>query len=191
MGRPYTDEQRAEIKQRIKEIAAEMFTKQGYKDFRIQQLTQRAGISLGGFYTFYKDKEALYEEILREEKNRIRKKIIMLVENKDLTPQDFLTDLSAVFLDKTSSNQFYTSEYNGLFETMVWNNEAATAQDNLHFIRQIRRMWSKKGIEIKASDEELVSAIAVLAVLCSNKDKIGPGFDTWYARIENLIFGCL
>ena len=174
MGRPYTDEQRAEIKQRIKEIAAEMFTKQGYKDFRIQQLTQRAGISLGGFYTFYKDKEALYEEILREEKNRIRKKIIMLVENKDLTP-----------------HQFYTSEYNGLFETMVWNNEAVTAQDNLHFIRQIRRMWSKKGIEIKASDEELASAIAVLAVLCSNKDKIGPGFDTWYARIENLIFGCL
>ncbi|MBS4535616.1 TetR/AcrR family transcriptional regulator [Clostridium sp. D2Q-14] len=187
MGRPYTEEERAELKIRIKEIASNMFSKQGFKDFRIQQLTKQVGISLGGFYTFYKDKEALYEEILRDEKNRIRKKILTIIEEENQTPKDFFADLANVFLDKTATNKFYTNEYSGLLETLVWNDDPITAEDNLHFIQQIRRIWANKGINLSASDEELASAVATLAILCTHKDKIGTGFDSWYQVIEKLI----
>lgn len=187
MGRPYTEEERAQLKMKIKEIASEMFVQQGFKDFRIQQLTKQAGISLGGFYTFYKDKEALYEEILRDEKNRIRKKILTIIEEENQTPQNFFADLSNVFLHKTATNKFYTNEYNGLFETLVWNDDSAAEEDNLYFIQQIRKIWTNKGIIISASDEELASAVATLAILCSHKDKIGTGFHSWYQRIEKLL----
>lgn len=187
MGRPYTEEERAELKIRIKELAADMFIQQGFKEFRIQQLTKQAGISLGGFYTFYKDKETLYEEILRDEKNRIRKKILTIIEEENQTPKDFFMDLAKVLLDKTASNKFYTNEYSSLLETLVWNDDPVTAQDNLYFISQIRKIWAKKGIDISASDEELASAVAMLAILCTNKEKIGAGFDSCYQVIEKLL----
>ena len=187
MGRPYTEEERAELKLRIKETASKMFMHQGFKDFRIQELTKQVGISLGGFYTFYKDKEALYEEILRDEKNRIRKKIIMIVKEENQTPKDFFTDLANVLIDKTNTNKFYTNEYSSLLETLVWNDDPVTAEDNLHFIQQIRKVWINKGITISASDEELASAVATLAILYTNKDKIGAGFQSWYQVIEKII----
>ncbi|MGN6710548.1 TetR/AcrR family transcriptional regulator [Anaerocolumna jejuensis] len=187
MGRPYTEEERAELKLRIKETASKMFMHQGFKDFRIQQLTKQVGISLGGFYTFYKDKEALYEEILRDEKNRIRKKILMIIKEENQTPKDFFTDLANVLIDKTNTNKFYTNEYSSLLETLIWNDDPVTAEDNLHFIQQIRKIWINKGITIFASDEELASAVATLAILCTNKDKIGAGFHSWYQVIEKMI----
>ncbi|SHL04438.1 transcriptional regulator, TetR family [Anaerocolumna jejuensis DSM 15929] len=187
MGRPYTEEERAELKLRIKETASKMFMHQGFKDFRIQELTKQVGISLGGFYTFYKDKEALYEEILRDEKNRIRKKIIMIIKEENQTPKDFFTDLANVLIDKTNTNKFYTNEYSSLLETLVWNDDPVTAEDNLHFIQQIRKVWINKGITISASDEELASAVATLAILCTNKDKIGAGFQSWYQVIEKML----
>ncbi|BCJ92754.1 hypothetical protein acsn021_03230 [Anaerocolumna cellulosilytica] len=187
MGRAYTEEERAELKIKLKEIASTMFMHQGFKDFRIQELTKQVGISLGGFYTFYKDKEALYEEILRDEKHRIRKKILTIIEEENQTPKDFFTDLANVLLDKTTSNKFYTNEYSSLLETLVYNEDPVTTADNLFFIQQIRKIWVKKGIYISASDQELASAVAMLAVLCTHKDKIGVGFDSWYQVIEKLL----
>jgi len=191
MGRPYTEEERAQLKIRIKEVASKMFIQQGFKDFRIQQLTKQVGISLGGFYTFYKDKEALYNEILRDEKNRIRKKILTIIEEENQTPKNFFADLANVLVDKTTTNKFYTNEYSGLLETLVWNDDSITAEDNMHFIQQIRRIWSIKGINLSVSDEELASAVATLAILCTHKNKIGAGFDSWYQAIEKLLLDYL
>lgn len=187
MGRPYTEEERAQLKVKIKEIASNMFEQQGFKDFRIQQLTKQVGISLGGFYTFYKDKEALYEEILRDEKNRIRQKIFHIIKEENQTPQDFFKDLANVFLDKTSSNQFYSNESIGLLETLVWNDDPITKADNLSFIQQIRTLWTSRGISIHATDEQIASFVATLAILCSNKDKIGSGFSSLYESIEQTL----
>ncbi len=187
MGRPYTEEERVELKIKMKEAAAKMFMQLGFKDFRIQQLTKQVGISLGGFYSFYKDKEALYEEILRDEKNRIRKKILTIIEEENQTPKDFFTDLAHVLLNKTVTNKFYTNEYSSLLETLVWNDDSITAEDNLHFIQQIRQIWANKGIVISASNEELAAAVATLAILCTHKEKIGVGFDSWYPVIEKSL----
>jgi AcrR family transcriptional regulator len=191
LGRPYTEEERVKLKERIKEIASTMFIRQGFKDFRVQQLTKQVGISLGGFYTFYKDKEALYEEILRDEKNRIRMKILKIIQEENQTPKYFFADLANVILDKTTTNKFYTNEYSSLLETLVWNDDPITAEDNLHFIKQVRKIWANKGIIISASDEELAAAVATLALLCTHKDKIGVGFDSWYQAIEKMILADL
>lgn len=187
LGRPYTEEERGKIKIEIKKVASKMFMNQGFKNFRIQQLTKEVGISLGGFYTFYKDKESLYREILRDEKNRIRKKIIMIIKEENQIPKDFFKDLSNVLLDKTATNKFYTNEYSSLLEALIWNDDPITAQDNLYFMQQIKKVWTDKGINISVSAEKLVSAVAMMTVLCTNKNKIGVEFDSWYHVIEKLI----
>ncbi|MGC6177017.1 TetR/AcrR family transcriptional regulator [Lacrimispora sp. 38-1] len=187
MGRPYTEEEREELKNKIKEIAYLMFMEKGFKNCKIQEITKKAGISMGGFYTFYKDKEALYEEILRDEKNRIRQKILTIIDEENQTPQGFFSDLANVFLEKTSTNKFYASEYGGLLESLVWNNDTSALQDNLDFISKLKNIWAGKGISLSASDEEIASAVAALAVLCMQKEMIGEGFSFWYEKIQKLI----
>lgn len=187
MGRPYTEEEREKLRHKIKEIASHMFRVEGFKNCRIQQITKEAEISMGGFYTFYKDKEALYEEILRDEKNRIRHKILTIIEIENQTPKDFFSDLANVFLDKTSTNKFYSTEYSGLLESLVWNHDDDASQDNLNFIKQARNIWRSKGITLSATDEDIASAVALLATLCMQKGKIGDGFSFWYEKIETLI----
>ncbi|MDK2968451.1 TetR/AcrR family transcriptional regulator [Lacrimispora sp.] len=187
MGRPYSDEERVELKNKVKEIASLMFMEEGFKNCKIQDITKKAGISMGGFYTFYKDKEALYEEILRDEKNRIRQKILTIIDEENQTPQGFFSDLANVFLEKTSTNKFYASEYGGLLESLVWNNDASASQDNLDFIRKLKNIWAGKGFSLSASDEEIASAVASLAALCMQKEMIGDGFLFWYEKIQKLI----
>ena len=187
MGRPYTEEEREELKRKIKNIASLMFMEEGFKNCKIQEITKKAGISMGGFYTFYKDKEALYEEILRDETNRIRQKILTIIDEENQTPQGFFWDLANVFLEKTSTNKFYTSEYSGLLESMVWNNDTYASQDNLDFIKKLKHIWAGKGYFLKASEEEIASAVAALAVLCMQKEMIGNGFSFWYEKIQKLI----
>jgi AcrR family transcriptional regulator len=160
---------------------------EGFKNCKIQDITKKAGISMGGFYTFYKDKEALYEEILRDEKNRIRQKILTIIDEENQTPQGFFSDLANVFLEKTSTNKFYASEYGGLLESLVWNNDASASQDNLDFIRKLKNIWAGKGFSLSASDEEIASAVASLAALCMQKEMIGDGFLFWYEKIQKLI----
>lgn len=164
-----------------------MFMEEGFKNCKIQEITKKAGISMGGFYTFYQDKEALYEEILRDETNRIRQKILTIIDEENQTPQGFFTDLANVFLEKTSTNKFYTSEYSGLLESMVWNNDTHASQDNLDFIKKLKHIWAGKGYLLKASEEEIASAVAALAVLCMQKEMIGNGFSFWYEKIQKLI----
>lgn len=187
MGRPYTEEEREELKNKIKEIASLMFIEKGFKNCKIQEITKIAGISMGGFYTFYKDKEALYEEILRDEKNRIRQKILTIIDKENQTPQVFFSDLANVFLEKTSTNKFYASEYGGLLDSLVWNNDTSASQDNLDFIRKLKNIWAGKGFFLSASDEVIASAVAALAVLCMQKEMIGDGFSFWYEKIQKLI----
>ncbi len=187
MGRPYSDEERVELKNKVKEIASLMFMEEGFKNCKIQDITKKAGISMGGFYTFYKDKEALYEEILRDEKMRIRQKILTIIDEENQTPQGFFSDLANVFLEKTSTNKFYAIEYGGLLESLVWNNDASASQDNLDFIRKLKNIWAGKGFSLSASDEEIASAVAALAALCMQKEMIGDGFLFWYEKIQKLI----
>lgn len=186
MGRAYTDEERKEIRKKIKEIAADMFSTQGFKAFRIQHLTEKAGISLGGFYNFYKDKESLYNEILRDEKNKIRSTIVETIEKENITPQNFFKDWADGFLRKTATNKLYAGDNAGLLEVLVWNEDEAAAADNADFIKRIREIWKRKNMSISLTDEQIGAAIAVIAVLCANRQKIGKGFDFWFPLFESL-----
>ncbi|AND84644.1 TetR/AcrR family transcriptional regulator [Clostridium tyrobutyricum] len=64
MGRAYTDEEKENIRIKIKQYGKEMFEKEGFKNFRIQKLTKKVGISLGGFYTFFQIKRHFIEKLL-------------------------------------------------------------------------------------------------------------------------------
>ena len=46
------------------EIGARLFSRYGYKDVNIEDITREAGVGTGSFYTYFSGKEAFYEQIL-------------------------------------------------------------------------------------------------------------------------------
>lgn len=67
MGKAFTDKERELIKETIKKEAFELFKIYGIRKTSISQITKMAGISQGGFYSFYKNKEELFYEIMDDD----------------------------------------------------------------------------------------------------------------------------
>jgi AcrR family transcriptional regulator len=46
------------------EVGQRLFSRYGYKDVNIEDITSEAGVGTGSFYTYFSSKEAFYEQIL-------------------------------------------------------------------------------------------------------------------------------
>lgn len=51
-------------------VGEELFSRYGYKDVSIEDITKEAGVGTGSFYTYFSSKEAFYERILDNLENQ-------------------------------------------------------------------------------------------------------------------------
>lgn len=61
---PYPARHREETRARIVECARELFNRRGFADVSIDDVMARAGLTRGGFYSYFSAKEDLYAEAL-------------------------------------------------------------------------------------------------------------------------------
>ena len=92
MGRAFSEEERDEIKIALMESALELFHENGKKSLSIRELTKRAGISQGGFYTFWEDKDALILDVIRYRAAQKLEAIVPLFPDSLVSPRTFLAD---------------------------------------------------------------------------------------------------
>lgn len=59
---PYTSEHKSETRRRIVEAARILFNRNGFSQVTIDDVMALAGLTRGGFYNHFKNKEALYSE---------------------------------------------------------------------------------------------------------------------------------
>ncbi|MEP2715821.1 TetR/AcrR family transcriptional regulator [Pseudophaeobacter sp.] len=59
---PYSAQHRATTRARIVEAARILFNRHGFQNVTIDQVMQEAGLTRGGFYNHFKNKEALFSE---------------------------------------------------------------------------------------------------------------------------------
>jgi AcrR family transcriptional regulator len=53
-------------RQRLLDVATELFAEQGYAPVRVTDITERAGLSQGAFYRYFADRRALMLELMRQ-----------------------------------------------------------------------------------------------------------------------------
>ena len=58
------ERRRAETRGRLLEAARRLFAEQGVDSTRINEITERADVGFGSFYTYFKDKEAIVDAVL-------------------------------------------------------------------------------------------------------------------------------
>jgi TetR/AcrR family transcriptional regulator, transcriptional repressor for nem operon len=61
---PYSKEHRAQVRDRIVESARRLFNRSGFEAVSIDSIMEDAGLTHGGFYTYFKSKSDLYIEAL-------------------------------------------------------------------------------------------------------------------------------
>ena len=81
---------RCQKRKKIIDKAWELFTKNGYEETKVEDITKDLGISKGSFYTYFATKEELLYEVL----GKIKKEVIEKLENinVDQTPEKVLED---------------------------------------------------------------------------------------------------
>jgi AcrR family transcriptional regulator len=61
---PYPAGHRADVKRRIVDSARRLFNRQGFDNVSVAQIMSGAGLTHGGFYSYFKSKSDLYSEVL-------------------------------------------------------------------------------------------------------------------------------
>jgi AcrR family transcriptional regulator len=62
---PYTPEHKRETRQKILESARRLFNKSGFSEVSIDEIMENAGLTRGGFYRHFANKDELYAEAVR------------------------------------------------------------------------------------------------------------------------------
>ena len=62
---PYRPDHKVETRQKIIESARQLLNRKGFAEVSIDEVMENAGLTRGGFYRHFKDKEELYAEAVR------------------------------------------------------------------------------------------------------------------------------
>lgn len=62
-------------RQKLLEAAELVFGERGYEGASIVEITQRAGVAMGTFYTYFPDKKSIFVELVKELNHRLRREL--------------------------------------------------------------------------------------------------------------------
>ena len=187
MPKSFTEQEKNNIKEILIESCKSSWVKYGYKKTSIDELCEKAGISKGAFYIFYRSKEQLFcetikvvqqnlysliEEILLEEQNKygVVKALKAIYAEYDKSP--FLYDTSSV--DFTSFiNKLSTEERQDIF---------------FNSLKGTKQMFNKPFLSLLIEEDKALSVLSSLLNTIEHKDKIiGDHHEVFNFMLDSLI----
>lgn len=99
------------LKNRIKSIAKDLFSKWGYSKVTTDEISSALGISKRTLYNFFESKEKLLEEIIQEELSKIEILINDLLKKAEKKDFDFIDTIKQMFKIMSEQSQTFTKEF--------------------------------------------------------------------------------
>lgn len=90
MNEPRYQRRKEDRPQEITEAAFEAFARHGYAATRVEDVAQRAGVSKGLLYLYFRTKEELFKAVIRSVVIRRVDALIHVVETTELSAEEFL-----------------------------------------------------------------------------------------------------
>ncbi len=171
MGKAYSEEEKKEIDRKIKEIAREMFREKGLKDVSIMDITKAVGISQGGFYNFYKNKELLLLTIMIERARDKQRVVIEQLPGSEKNPQEFLIDAIIYFwkILKNSKALFHIDT--GILN-LIWENKDWFITKQKEELKQMfntfREYWEAHQASVFFDTEAVIGIFYTTSILYMN-----------------------
>ncbi len=179
MPKAFSEEEKEHIKNQILETAVELFHDRGTKSINIQELTRRAGIAQGSFYSFWKDKDALIMDVMLY---RSRQKLDIAEKEFEASLHDpigFLSEsiyrYSMDLLNKCREQPVYSQSFailsrsNSLSENRV----GAIYKE---FLSKLAAYWVEHRAVQSMDVQGLINVITACPILLSNAGQFDPEY---------------
>ena len=174
MAKAFSENEKMEIKQKMMEIALNLFHESGARGLSIKELTARTGIAQGSFYNFWEDKDALIIDVMQY---RSAQKLAVIEKhfNKSLdNPVKFLSDIiyeySIDLKEKCEMKPIYEDAIQRLASK---NRDKILKISRLYaeFIEKLAKYWKEKGAVREVDERGLLGAFTGSFILFSNHSK--------------------
>lgn len=179
MPKAFSEEEKEQIKNQILETAVELFHDKGTKSINIQELTRRAGIAQGSFYSFWKDKDTLVMDVMLY---RSRQKLNIAEKEFEASLHDpigFLSEsiyrYSMDLLNKCREQPVYSQSFailsrsNSLSENRV----GAIYKE---FLSKLAAYWVEHNAVQSVNVQGLINVITACPILLSNAGQFDPEY---------------
>lgn len=173
MGKAFTDEEKEQTIEKLRREGLKLLAQDGIKNVSIRELTKRVGIAQGGFYSFYKDKDAFVTDLILL---RIREKTDLMLEHKDKTladPVGFLSDLlyrEGMHLKENMAFNNRVSDSIAFFIQSDKNDDGAGRRIYRNFMNQLVQYWEENGYKVSCDVDAIISAAVMGGVMFSNSE---------------------
>ncbi len=175
MGKAYTSDERSDIRVRIMEAALEHYHDNGSKTLNIREIAKKAGISPGGFYNFWPDKDSLILDVMKYRASQKLDLIRPLFKGSEKDPIGFLS----------SQICFWCADMKGKLDTKPIYRESMDFLQGVSeekgsrflslysdFFNDLKEYWLKAGAVEAMDIEGVTNLIISVSILLSNSEKI-------------------
>lgn len=180
-----SDTDKENIRKRLKELCEECWITQGYKKTSIKSLCEKAGISVGTFYTLYPTKEDLFFETIETIQRRLEEKIFAINRNRR-TKDGFAESMKELFKEYDSKPFLYnvnTPDFQSFITKLPEETIKKVKFDSFDFFRQAVRAAS---LELKMEESKAYGILSALLSTINAKETLSVTCD-YFAVFEFMV----
>ena len=180
-----SDTDKENIRKRLKELCEECWIAQGYKKTGIKSLCEKAGVSVGTFYTLYPTKEDLFFETIETIQRRLEEKIFAI--NRDRRTKDgFAESMKELFKEYDSKPFLYnvnTPDFQSFITKLPEETIKKVKFDSFDFFRQAVHA---AGLELKVEESKAYGILSALLSTINAKETLSVTCD-YFAVFEFMV----
>ena len=157
-------------KEDIFTAAHELFSKNGFKNVSVSDITNLSGISVGSFYNYYDSKEALFFEVYHAENEKRKERIIKslnLSAKPDKIAQEFLLCNMEIANNSLILCEWYGNSIGEELRKKFQNNHTIR-----NFLEELLEQWRRENkLRQDITNDEILSILDVLSYLDAISDR--------------------
>lgn len=180
-----SDADKENIRKKLKGLCEECWISQGYKKTSIKSLCEKAGISVGTFYTLYPTKEDLFFETIETIQRRLKEKIFEINRNRQ-TKNGFAESMKVLFKEYDSKPFLYnvnTPDFQSFITKLPEETIKKVKFDSFDFFRQAVHAAS---LELKMEESKAYGILSALLSTINAKGTLSVTCD-YFAVFEFMV----
>jgi AcrR family transcriptional regulator len=177
----FTEEQRKAMRKKLINIGFKIFSEFGIRKTRVEDITRKAGIAKGTFYSFFPSKEALFMAALDTLESESRPLLNAVLNNKTLSYKQRLKETLQIQLKAIEENPIVKTLFNPVEIAYLTRNipeqelSAHINEHNKFYLDFLKEVADHK--QLSTGDIATASALLqTIFFLAIHKSEIGPSF---------------
>ncbi len=171
MGKAFTDDERADLQEKLRRTGLRLFSEKGIKGVSIRELTSAAGIAQGGFYTFYKDKDDFLADLIGL---RTCEKLALMRDRYSESLNDPIRFVSGIFYSEgmhLKENKVFDNTISGTLSFFCENKadihkRLGSIYEN--FLNELAEYWRDHGYTVSIDTDGFLNLIIAVGIMFSN-----------------------